>query len=373
MPINNERGSIIVIAVLILALLSIIGVSALKTSITEQQISTNHLIYQMNFYAAESGAPHGILWLNTFNLENDGEKDWFMSDEDGNITSVVEEQEWFSLSNGTSYTWKVQHQLDSDDNILYYGDTDGNFSWEVNTTTGVPLETIDADGTHLRGGIARVRTTWIYQPAFPLPQSALYATELVEKNGGSGAIWGEDQSGSGCSGVADIAVDGAPFTSIDGKTVDTVDVKDIVLDGGDGDSITYGSAAYPVPVIRDVLLKMATLELTGIVPDTDGFEGVLFVHPDIDGNIDSQKLNGKGILFVDGDLEVNGGIGWEGMIIVNGDILVNGGGGLTVDGAVAAWGNVLLNGSVSIKYDCEKIADMFDKYSKYRMTSWRQM
>jgi len=277
------------------------------------------------------------------------------------------------LSNKTRYTWKVQHRVNTDGDILYYGDTNGNFSWEVNTTTGVPLETIDADGTHLRGGIARVRTTWIYQPAFPLPQSALYATELVEKNGGSGAIWGEDQSGSGCSGVADIAVDGAPFTSIDGKTVDTVDVKDIVLDGGDGDSITYGSAAYPVPVIRDVLLKMATLELTGIVPDTDGFEGVLFVHPDIDGNIDSQKLNGKGILFVDGDLEVNGGIGWEGMIIVNGDILVNGGGGLTVDGAVAAWGNVLLNGSVSIKYDCEKIADMFDKYSKYRMTSWRQM
>ena len=368
MPINNERGSVVIItAVLILALLTIIGISSMKTSITELQISTNHMISQMNFYAAESGAPHGSLWLKTLDLKDDTDTASF------GPLDASDEPEWFELSNKTRYTWKVQHRVNTDGDILYYGDTDGNFSWEVNTTTGVPLETIDADGTHLRGGIARVRTTWIYQPAFPLPQSALYATELVEKNGGSGAIWGEDQSGSGCSGVADIAVDGAPFTSIDGKTVDTVDVKDIVLDGGDGDSITYGSAAYPVPVIRDVLLKMATLELTGIVPDTDGFEGVLFVHPDIDGNIDSQKLNGKGILFVDGDLEVNGGIGWEGMIIVNGDILVNGGGGLTVDGAVAAWGNVLLNGSVSIKYDCEKIADMFDKYSKYRMTSWRQM
>jgi hypothetical protein len=121
------------------------------------------------------------------------------------------------------------------------------------------------------------------------------------------------------------------------------------------------------------LLKRATEVVVGVIDMDDSFEGILFAHPDSDGNVDAQKLSGKGILFVDGNLEVGGGIGWEGMIIVNGEIRVNGGGGLTVNGAVAAWGNILLNGSVAIKYDCEKISGLLDEYSSYRMTSWRQL
>lgn len=356
---RNENGSIIVAAVLILALLSIIGVSAVRTSITEQQISTNMLIYKMNFYGAESGGAHGILWVNSIDLVDDTDKDWFMP------LDADDEQEWFGLANGVSYTWKVQHQVNGDGDILYYGDTDGDYLYEINTTTGMPLETIYAEGTHPRGGVSQIQTTWIHQPPFPEPQSALFGHALIEKSGGSGSIEGADHSGSGCSNVADIATDGVD--------IDAIDVKDMVLDDDGNVDIKTAQPAYPVPLYRDLLLKRATEVVVGVIDMGDSFEGILFAHPDSDGNVDAQKLSGKGILFVDGNLEVGGGIGWEGMIIVNGEIRVNGGGGLTVNGAVAAWGNILLNGSVAIKYDCEKISGLLDEYSSYRMTSWRQL
>jgi len=376
MPINNERGSIIVIAVLILALLSIIGVSALKTSITEQQISTNHLIYQMNFYAAESGAPHGILWLNTFNLENDGEKDWFMSDEDGNITSVVEEQEWFSLSNGTSYTWKVQHQVNADGDILYYGD-DGKYEsgvkvsdvkdhlWEVNTTTGIPLEIIDAEGTHPRGGLARIRTTWIFTPAFEMPAAALWVDSSVDGNGVSGSIIGEHQTGSSCPDVPDIMYD------VEGGTIEYNG------DMGDSPLIEKSTGMYPMPLIGARLRKIADITITGsnnidesAVITSESDPGVVV----FDGDSKATNLTGYGILYVDGNLELAGSLDWHGVILVSGNITLSGGGTKTIYGAIVGMGNAIaINGSVDIQYDCELLTDLFDKYASYRMTSWRQM
>jgi hypothetical protein len=55
---RKEDGYIIISAVLILALLTIICVSALNMSTTEMKIATNELRYERTFYAAESGLHH---------------------------------------------------------------------------------------------------------------------------------------------------------------------------------------------------------------------------------------------------------------------------------------------------------------------------
>ena len=53
--LKNEEGSIIVISIMILALLTVIGISATRTSTVETQISTNDFLNKIAFYAAESG------------------------------------------------------------------------------------------------------------------------------------------------------------------------------------------------------------------------------------------------------------------------------------------------------------------------------
>ena len=62
--IDNNRGSAIVIALLILVTLTIIGVAATNTSIFESRIIGNEQRYQIDFYVAESGWKDGAMWLD---------------------------------------------------------------------------------------------------------------------------------------------------------------------------------------------------------------------------------------------------------------------------------------------------------------------
>ncbi len=64
--INNEEGSTIVLALIILAILTIIGISSSTTSTIELQIVRNERIRQSNFYFAEAAAFEAAQRLNLF-------------------------------------------------------------------------------------------------------------------------------------------------------------------------------------------------------------------------------------------------------------------------------------------------------------------
>jgi Tfp pilus assembly protein PilX len=64
--INNEKGSIIVVALIVMALLTILGLSLSRTSTTEVMISTNTQRHQLVFYAADSGWKRGAIYLQNF-------------------------------------------------------------------------------------------------------------------------------------------------------------------------------------------------------------------------------------------------------------------------------------------------------------------
>ena len=53
--VKNQRGASIVIVIMILALLTILGTAAIKTSNTELQTSSSEEIYKMAFFSAETG------------------------------------------------------------------------------------------------------------------------------------------------------------------------------------------------------------------------------------------------------------------------------------------------------------------------------
>ena len=57
---GNENGSVMLIALLIMALLTIIGVSAINDTTTELQIARNDAIYKINFFQADGSARQGI-------------------------------------------------------------------------------------------------------------------------------------------------------------------------------------------------------------------------------------------------------------------------------------------------------------------------
>jgi hypothetical protein len=359
--LNNEKGYAIVVAICVLAILTLGGASMIQMSITEQRISTNYQIHKMNFYAAESGIAIGPLWASA--EVNYPESEWsninFVGNSDG------------SLSNGTAYDFNVYpitlvDPSDGNIKVLRYGDVDGDYLNEINYTTGPPLIKVISDGTHVgRGGLARIEAKFIFSPIFMMPDAALRVNSNVNGNGVSGSILGEGEVGSTCGPVADIMYD------IAGGTIEYGG------DLGDDPLIVQSSGMYPIPLIKPVILKRATMKIVGsnnidegaIVTSSEN-PGVIYIS----GDSKTTNLSGHGILFVDGNFEFAGSLDWIGIIIVTGNITLSGGGTKTIYGAVIAGGDaVAINGGVDIVYDCDALSELHDNFSGYRMTAWRQI
>jgi hypothetical protein len=355
--IINENGYMTIIASLVfLVLLTIIGTMALRTSSTEIQVSTNNLIYQKNFYAAESGIALAPEWIK-MNLA----KEDYM-----NIDYVGEFDMKISASN--HFYAKVEHQTgidpsDGNEKVLLYGDENGDFLNEINFTKGLPLEIVTSRGTHVRSGECKIRATYIFEPIFMMPDSALHVNSSVNGNGVSGQIVGEGPAGSNCKAVADITYEVATGTIEYGGNL------------GDTEVITPSKGAYPIPIVRDAIYDNASQ----IIPGSNNVKDISTSEesPGVVVLTDDSKvtnLTGYGILFVDGDFEAAGNLDWHGLIIVNGNLTLSGGGSKIIYGAVIVRGEALaISGSVDIIYDCELLNNLFDNFSKYKMTSWSEV
>lgn len=62
--IANDRGSALILALLVLVLLTLMGISATTTSTIEVQMAGNEKFHEMAFYAAESGWQEALNWLD---------------------------------------------------------------------------------------------------------------------------------------------------------------------------------------------------------------------------------------------------------------------------------------------------------------------
>ncbi len=61
--INNEEGSAIIIAVLVLVLLTILGTSATQTTIIELEIVRNDLVHKDQLYRADGAVIQASQWI----------------------------------------------------------------------------------------------------------------------------------------------------------------------------------------------------------------------------------------------------------------------------------------------------------------------
>ena len=65
----------IIMAIIVLAMLSIIGIAATSTSTTEVQVSTNAMLHNIAFYTADSGIAAGRATLNNVKMADAGSWD----------------------------------------------------------------------------------------------------------------------------------------------------------------------------------------------------------------------------------------------------------------------------------------------------------
>ncbi len=346
---RNENGSVIVIAIMILAVLTILGTATVRTSITEQQISTNMLIYKMNFYGAESALAHGKLWANA-NIDP-------TFDADSEIPWIEGE-----LSNSVAYAADIVC-LDT-----------------IEPTSKMPNIQIAGYGTHtVRDGLAVVRATYTFTPAFQLPGAPIRTYDDALKIQGSPDI---DADYNLCSGE-----DTPPEIVYD---VDNIDYN-VEYIGGSGITCTAGcddetSLDAGMDIIqwgnmRANVLNLAKEVHTTMPVDmgTENKPTVVFIDATTPVSINGGT--GWGVLFIDGNVEkINGIFTWNGPVIINGNIIKSITGNVTINGSLMLNNDEdvavevdTLTGTLGINYDCELLNSLFDKLSGYRLTSWKQM
>lgn len=97
--LNNDRGSIMVVALLLLVFLTIIGITAASNTRMELNITRNSQEYKRDFYVADSGWRAAAMNLQDFGLAfpdyDNGVKDW--------------ENPAGTLNNDISYDFRIEH------------------------------------------------------------------------------------------------------------------------------------------------------------------------------------------------------------------------------------------------------------------------
>jgi type II secretory pathway pseudopilin PulG len=128
--LSDERGFAIVGALLVLALVTIIGAAAISTSTSERRTATNYLIYERVFYTAEAGLAHvKEAFKNTLRADGrlsvmaiTGKPDWNFALH--GATVAAPEKTWIANQplGGNTYTITV---WDNDDDGDPASDSDG--------------------------------------------------------------------------------------------------------------------------------------------------------------------------------------------------------------------------------------------------------
>jgi hypothetical protein len=150
--VNDDKGSVMVAALMVLVLLTIIGISASNISVTEVQIATNSLRYERAFYTAEAGLEHAKQSLkkpfvdnNKANVVNAATATWNFAIEDATATNFAGGDVLMSTTlDGVSYT------------VTIWDDNDGGAPPEKKDTNGLVYISSEARGP--RGALCRIET-----------------------------------------------------------------------------------------------------------------------------------------------------------------------------------------------------------------------
>jgi Tfp pilus assembly protein PilX len=132
-PVNNEGGFTMIVALILLMLLTIIGVTAINTSTTETMISSAEEMKRTAFYAAESGVEHATAMLRSqFVARNQSEINAALA------AGTVPQPRWSFALNGHNdvTTTKAQPQPQPGTDSHWLDRFNAGVPWIVNANLG---------------------------------------------------------------------------------------------------------------------------------------------------------------------------------------------------------------------------------------------
>ena len=388
--LREEKGIVLVLAMIFLFVLTLLGMSAINTTSHDNRISGNKRISEEAFYAAEAGIQEV---LGRFRPGATGEigdteplnPNWrrFIALNQGQAAKVG----YVSGNSNHLFLQSLQTRLDFGVELRHKV----NIANAVVTRGGHPVYVMTSLGVTPEGGQKRIEVELNPCPSLN-PGAALYSERPVDLLGSSTYIQGMDACGG--NNVAGVAV-----TLSDDPNDDPVTINGSPTVEGNP-PIKYDTPNRDLKQMTEYLRKDANFSygygsnqtLTGMsdqwgIPTGSGtttplsYSGPLnIVYFNMGGN-KTLKLaggsHGAGILLVDGNLEINGGFKWYGLIIVMGALDFTGGGEKNITGGVmsgeSATVEVDIGGNAGI-INCSAVQGLLEnRVTPLRVTRWREV
>jgi hypothetical protein len=125
---NNQNGSIVLVAMMLLVILTIMGITSTRTSIIENQTAVNEQLHKMAFYEADSGLYAAAKIVGALIDESDA-----ISDQDFEFAYLIGEDEFYEQITG-------QAELKEGDGVFWYNLENGTVRVDVRHLGTSPFE-----------------------------------------------------------------------------------------------------------------------------------------------------------------------------------------------------------------------------------------
>jgi hypothetical protein len=386
--VRDERGFVLVLALLMLVVLTLMGMTTVNTATFDNRISGNKRVSEKTFDVAEAGiseflgrfregvtgqiadtAPTNPQWR--LFIASDGETAAKIGYSSSNPNHTFAQ----SLQNSLTFGIEIKHKV--------------NIANAVVTRTGSPLYLATSRGFTMEGGNRTIEAEFVKSPSLD-PPAALYSERPVDVLGSATYIQGMDQCGNAhkpgiltplsessnpvnTSGHPDIQ--GAPGIVYGGQNLELREMVDYLkktpgpkYDYTSNKMLTGESDSWGTPVSVDTITPISYSGPINVV--------YFNMHGDKTLKL-AGGCHGAGILLVEGNLELNGAFNWYGIVIVTGALDYTGGGQKNITGGVmtgeTATVEVDVGGNAGIMY-CSDVANKLKQFVKpVRMARWRDV
>lgn len=387
---QNNGGFVLMTALMVLALLTMLGTAGLRLVQVDLKIAGNYRLMKKAFFNAEGAVELGqVISKDIYKDQKVNNTDFINNpsiwevtfkdsgqviDNNGNLISLGLQQAPSMVFEGT-----IKMKVDSAGEVMCFGDHDNDITTPPKVCWNNMLANPDKRPYLIITGfgwapkkstIGRseqlIQTLLCPITEFELPNTALYVNGTLTSNGNPQSILGEGlpTNWTPC-GAHDIIGTNASVHNFGGNdgvcsmTPCQTGSPDIIDD----------AAPYPVQDLFDILVSYS-VPITGSSFTFGNDENIVYSYT---GNLTVNNLDGYGTIIVDGDLALGGGISWNGLIVATGNFTGNGGGNEYIHGSLIIGGDITLNGNPDIFYDCDRITRLFDRHKVYTRSWWCQL
>ena len=398
----NQEGMALVLAIMVLLVLTVIGAALMANVNTETKISGLKVRDTQALSVAEAGVQEAMLRLRNGDVNNDlnprnvtvifNQVAGSLPPVGADTTALPTLQptgSYLSYSTPGKSIQMLTMKYKTKNGVIQRYDDAANP--KINTTSGAPIWIVNATGTS--GGSTRSIYAEICQSRFNILAHGAVVAQVGIQFKGNINVCGHNhrmdtpaqKSPPQCDAYWDASVHSTCMPGAWSEDTTTTQGSPNIY-GEPTATKNYQTGFYSGPwdalgmTQQDFWFWVGTPTSTPPAPP----QGIFYVDNDaikqngwMNSNNGSWTFNGgdgEGLLYVDGDLKINGSFTYRGMIYVEGDLEINGNswilGGLVVRGKTKV---KIANGSAVILYSGEAMQQYITKYGgNIRTIAWKE-